>query len=311
MNRARTGLRSLLALIALLGGGACLSCDDPPKIEPAPHAAADAGTAPAGGAAPAAADSGSVVAARADERLPDPEDSASAHGVKQVRRKDDVPAPPGPEDPMPTPDDRWFKVEQYDVDFRGKSLRTLRAGKPGWREVLLLHGGRFSSRTWLELGTLEFLAKNRCRAVAIDLPGFGKSKEVAAKPEEFLHLALPLLDLKKPVIVFPSMSGSFAFPFVLAHPEKIAGLVPIAPVGIEDFGPQLKGVEIPTLIVWGEQDAVIPIARAQTLHELLPKSTKLVIPGAGHPCYQEKPQQFHAALLRFVEGLDGDAPPGK
>jgi abhydrolase domain-containing protein 14 len=308
VNRATVGLRSLLATFALLGAGACLSCDDPPKIETPPRAAhADSGAALPGSGAAATTDPKPPIVARDDvqlDRLPDPEDSASAQAVKPVHRKGEAPAQQGPNDPMPTPDDRWLKCEQYDIAFQGKSLRSLRIGKPGNREVLLLHGGRFSSRTWLELGTLEFLAKNGCHAVAIDLPGFGKSKELTTKPEEFLHLALPFL-------VFPSMSGGFAFPFVIAHPELLAGLVPVAPVGIDDYGPQLKGLEIPTLIVWGERDDVIPIARAETLHQLLPKSTKLVIPGAGHPCYQDQPQQFHAALLRFLKSLDADAPPKK
>ena len=37
--------------------------------------------------------------------------------------------------------------------------------------VLLLHGIRFTSENWLNIGTLETLAKAGCRAVAIDLPG--------------------------------------------------------------------------------------------------------------------------------------------
>jgi abhydrolase domain-containing protein 14 len=197
-----------------------------------------------------------------------------------------------------------MKLETFDAEFDGKRLRALRCGETGGREVLLLHGARFDSRTWLQLGTLDLLAKNGMRAVAIDLPGFGRSKDVVAKPEEFLHRALPLLELKKPVVVFPSMSGSFAFPFATSHPGEVAGLVPVAPVAIDDYAEKLKGLEVPALIVWGERDTVIPIAKADTLRELLPKSQKLVLPEASHPCYLDQPQQFHAALLRFLRSLD-------
>uniref|UniRef100_A0A8C0ECE0 Poly(rC) binding protein 4 n=1 Tax=Bubo bubo TaxID=30461 RepID=A0A8C0ECE0_BUBBB len=45
------------------------------------------------------------------------------------------------------------------------------AGQAPKLTVLLLHGIRFSSDTWLQLQTLATLAKNGYRAVAIDLPG--------------------------------------------------------------------------------------------------------------------------------------------
>lgn len=68
-------------------------------------------------------------------------------------------------------------------------------------------------------------------AAAIDLPGYGRSKEARAQPGEFLVEFLPALDIGRPVVVSPSMSGSFSFPLVLEHPERIAGFVPVAPVG--------------------------------------------------------------------------------
>ena len=42
---------------------------------------------------------------------------------------------------------------------------------PPREQVLLLHGMAFSSKTWLELGTLQYLSAMGHRAVAVDLPG--------------------------------------------------------------------------------------------------------------------------------------------
>jgi abhydrolase domain-containing protein 14 len=288
-------LRSLPLLLAIAFAG----CDDGAPLPPAaaPHAktAADPAVPPAPPPVIAKAPAGEIVAKRIDEAL-DESDSAGAQGVPEATRA-------GAGSPA-AQEEKWMEVETWDAAFAGKKLRALRTGPPQGRAVLLLHGARFSSRTWLELGTLKILAKNGFRAVAIDLPGFGKSADVVAKPEEFLHLALPILDLKQPVVVFPSMSGSFAFPEAVAHPAELAGLVPVAPVDIPAWAPKLKGSTLPTLLFWGENDKVIPIAQADLLEAALPKLRKVVLAGAEHACYQDRPEEFHKALLEFLRSLD-------
>lgn len=60
------------------------------------------------------------------------------------------------------------------ITVGGQSL-FYRQAKPAQQaprlSVLLLHGIRFSSETWLKLQTLSKLAEAGYRAVAIDLPG--------------------------------------------------------------------------------------------------------------------------------------------
>lgn len=41
--------------------------------------------------------------------------------------------------------------------------------------------------------------------------------------------------MRRPVLVSPSMSGRFALPFLLARGERLAGFVPVAPVGTKDY----------------------------------------------------------------------------
>lgn len=38
-------------------------------------------------------------------------------------------------------------------------------------QVVLLHGQAFTSKTWVELGTMALLATNGYQALAMDLPG--------------------------------------------------------------------------------------------------------------------------------------------
>ncbi len=196
-------------------------------------------------------------------------------------------------------EERWFEWEA------GTRLHALVAGERG-RTVLLLHGARFDAETWRELGTLELLAKQGYRAVALDLPGFGASDPVADPPDRFLATALLRLGLERPVVVAPSMSGQFALPLVAAYPESVAALVAIAPVGIDEQRNALAGAQVPTLLVWGDADLVVPLAGGRDLQRLLPRATLLVLVGAGHACYLEQPRAFHEFLLQFLDGLAVD-----
>ncbi len=44
----------------------------------------------------------------------------------------------------------------------------------------------------------------------------------------------------------------------------------------------LPHLKMPVLIVWGALDEIVPVAQAQTIHQLVPQSQLDVIPGCGH-----------------------------
>ncbi len=191
-------------------------------------------------------------------------------------------------------------VRTLSLDCRGQALHGLAAGPAGGPVVLLLHGAAFSSETWRQLGTIETLATAGFRAVAIDLPGFAASRQVHADPATFLAELLAPLAAARVALVAPSMSGRFAFPLVIRRPEAVFAFVPIAPVGIEAHEDALRRVDVPTLVVWGDQDRVVPVAGADRLAGCLAGSRTLILKGARHPCYLDRPAEFHAALLDFL-----------
>jgi pimeloyl-ACP methyl ester carboxylesterase len=65
----------------------------------------------------------------------------------------------------------------------------------------------------------------------------------------------------------------------------------------------LKVLEKPTLIIWGEKDAQIPLKFAQRLHREIPESRLVIIPGAGHMILFDAPNQVASALTDFVGRL--------
>ena len=76
--------------------------------------------------------------------------------------------------------------------------------------------------------------------------------------------------------------------------------------GRTDSTPVLRAIACPTLIVAGAEDAVIPDAESETLHQAIPGATRVVIPRAGHLSNLEAPVAFNAALADFL----GEITPG-
>ncbi len=185
------------------------------------------------------------------------------------------------------------------ISLAGSTIHALEAGPDTGAVVLLLHGARFNADTWRELGTLDILAAAGYRAVAIDLPGFGRSGPSSLKPEAFLLAVIDTLGVP-PVIVSPSMSGRFSLPVAVNHPGRLAGLVAVAPVGIPQVQDRLGKITVPVLAVWGENDMVVPVRMADVLVAGVPDGRKVALPDAGHPCYLDQPQRFHAELLDFL-----------
>jgi pimeloyl-ACP methyl ester carboxylesterase len=62
----------------------------------------------------------------------------------------------------------------------------------------------------------------------------------------------------------------------------------------------INKIGMPTLIVWGEQDEMIPLTVGRNLHQLIPGSKLAVIPECGHLPALEKPAEFVRCVLEFL-----------
>jgi pimeloyl-ACP methyl ester carboxylesterase len=62
---------------------------------------------------------------------------------------------------------------------------------------------------------------------------------------------------------------------------------------------------LPSLIVWGENDSIIPVEHGVAAHEAMPGSRFEVFPGAGHMPHDADPERFAALLTEFCDSTDG------
>ena len=61
----------------------------------------------------------------------------------------------------------------------------------------------------------------------------------------------------------------------------------------------LAQMRVPTLLIVGEEDVVMPPAVIEASHRLIPGSRLEVVAGAGHSVYFERPEIFNRLVLEF------------
>lgn len=181
--------------------------------------------------------------------------------------------------------------------------------------VLFLHGQAFTSTIWEETGTLKLVASLGHRAVAVDLPGFGRSAKLQSQGEretegelaEFLAQLMQELRLERPVLVAPSMSGRYALPFLLndapTASQRVRALVAIAPAAASNYAPDKYGqLNVPVLYVYGARDDGLG-ERGAKLFGLVPVVELRQMEKAGHACYMEQPDRWRLLLQAFLQRL--------
>ena len=68
----------------------------------------------------------------------------------------------------------------------------------------------------------------------------------------------------------------------------------------EHYAPRITEIATPTLIMWGTDDPLFPLAVGEELHQQIPKSVFQAIEDAGHLTMWEKPEETNSAILEFL-----------
>jgi pimeloyl-ACP methyl ester carboxylesterase len=62
--------------------------------------------------------------------------------------------------------------------------------------------------------------------------------------------------------------------------------------------------EMPSLIMWGERDPIIPFRHGLLASETIPNSRFVSFPDAGHFPYRDDPRRFVRELTDFIESTE-------
>jgi len=180
--------------------------------------------------------------------------------------------------------------------------------------VVLAHGSHPENSWRVWENNLAALSEAGFRAYALDLIGYAESGGERVDQQLQAEAILDLLEaegLAPATLGGVSWGGMVALEAALANPEAAARLVLVDSAGVGFFSEeQMESIGCPTLVVWGEDDTVLPLSNAAWFGATIPGSRVEVIDGVtdregvpewgGHHPMRFKPQQFDQILLEFL-----------
>lgn len=72
------------------------------------------------------------------------------------------------------------------------------------------------------------------------------------------------------------------------------------PANADEIAAGLKKITVPTLILWGRNDKVMPLEVGELLRQAIPNSTLEIIEQCGHIPQEEKPDETIALISKFL-----------
>ena len=181
--------------------------------------------------------------------------------------------------------------------------------------VVFLHGIS-GAQTWG--GVVERIAVKR-RAVIVEIP----ANDSPAAHAAMLRGLLSRLDITSAHIVGSDLGGVIAQYFAVRWPHCVRSLTlsnadthgqwppayaskplmrSLKTVDIASLNHRLAQLEVPTMVVWGADNAYASPSWARTLYDAIPGARRLeLIPFAGLSCHEERPDLFAASLTKFFD----------
>jgi pimeloyl-ACP methyl ester carboxylesterase len=178
------------------------------------------------------------------------------------------------------------------------------------------------------LEVLDRLELERVNVVGGSLGGWLAAELAVHSPERIARLVLlGAAGLRVPGHMATDiflMTPEQLVPTLFKHPEAAAGMFPEEPdvdfilatvrdqAGLARYGwvpylnnpkleRRLSRIAAPTLVLWADDDRVIPIEHGRLYAERIPDATLQLVEDCGHAMYFERPEAFADAVTDFLE----------
>jgi pimeloyl-ACP methyl ester carboxylesterase len=105
--------------------------------------------------------------------------------------------------------------------------------------------------------------------------------------------------------------------FLYAHPERLPAIAPfppdveakqralvgrlIGPPRDDELEDAMRGLDVPTLVLFGTEDRLTPPELGRLYRELLPRCQFVIVYDAAHAIYSDRPEAFAAVVEDFLE----------
>ncbi len=202
-----------------------------------------------------------------------------------------------------------FSMEQ----FAGDALSVLDALEVESAHVLGLSMGTFVAQL------MALLAPGRVRSLVL-VGGSPGGLEHTPLPAETLEAWLANSQLPPTEFVRQTMHLSFSPGWSESHPELYEELVEarlhhptppecwqaqFAAAGrfLQDGAP-VEQIGVPTLVVHGDADRVVPVSNGRLLARRIPGAELVVLPGRGHVVHLESPDELNRLVENFLARVE-------
>ena len=143
-----------------------------------------------------------------------------------------------------------------------------------------------------------------------------RKRGLRARAENLLFFGLGRLSGRTDLVVRSRRLRRGLLLLVVAHPERLPGpliLEQAHGAGKPGFGDALDAmtaypirdrlgeIACPSLIVWGEEDRLVPVRDAAEFEWLIPDARKVLYADTGHMVMLERPARFNADVRSFIE----------